>query len=160
MNEFFTLDLLIKVISVTAASFAFSVVIKVGKRHLPEATGLAAITYIIYYTVQFFVGEVFLAALVSTAAAALISEALARLKSAPTIVFLLPAVIPTVPGGGLYYAMRDLLRAETISASDSFINALKIALGIAGGIVAVSIIFNSVYGHIKKMAVLRKIKKQ
>lgn len=150
MNDFFTLDLLIKTVAAAVASLAFSVVIKVNKKHLPHATVLSALTYLVYYTVLYFDGTVFLAAFLSTALAALLSEILARVRSAPTIVFLLPSVIPTVPGGGLYYSMRDLLREDMVSATENLMVTLKIGLGIAGGIVSVSIIFGILSDAIRK----------
>ena len=159
MGEFFSLSFIISMISATVASIAFSVVIRVNRKYLTHAAILATVTYFIYYTAIFFGASVFLAALISTSVAAILSETLARLVCAPTIVFMLPAVIPTVPGGSLYCAMRDLLSKNPDGASEHFLTALKIGLGIAGGIVAVSIIYGSVFDYVKKISRSRKSKK-
>ena len=138
---FFTLAFFIKVISAVIASLGFAMMFKMDSRHLPYGVFSAAITFIIYYAIEFFGGALFAAAFISTAFAALFSEVMARVKRAPVIIFLLPGVIPTVPGGNLYYAMRYLLLSDTALALKNFTAALEVGLGIAGGTVATSIIF-------------------
>lgn len=150
MGEFFTLSLLVKVIAITFASFGFSMVIKIRREHVPYATALATITYIVYYTVLYFGASLFIAAFVSTAVGAVLSETLARLRGAPTIIFLLSAVIPTVPGGNLYYAMRGLIAEEMAFSTENLFIALKIALGIAGGTFAVAMIYGTVFNAVKR----------
>ena len=93
---------------------------------------------------------VFPAAFVSTMFTALFAEIASRVRKAPTIVFLIPGVIPTVPGGALYRAMRALLLLDFAGASEALLTTLQIGLGIAGGILTVSIIFGSVMEKIKK----------
>ncbi len=151
MSDFFTLSLLTKTIAIFIASVAFSVIFKIGKRHIIYGGILATVTFLIYYTALFFGAPLFTAAFVSTAAAALCSEILARIRRAPTLVFLLASVIPTVPGGNLYYAMRDLLSGDTEGAIQNFLTTMKIGLGIAGGIVTVSILFAILSDAINKV---------
>ena len=68
------------------------------------------------------------------------AEILARLRHAPTIVFVLTGIVPTVPGGALYRAMRDLLLQKDAEALKNFTETLEVGIGIAGGIVTVPII--------------------
>jgi len=138
---FFTLSFFVKVITAAIASLGFAMMFKIDRRHLAYGVFSAAVTFIIYYIIEFFGGPLFVAAFISTAFAALFSEVMARLKRAPAIVFLLPGVIPTVPGGNLYYAMRYLLLSDVSLALKNFTTALEVGLGIAGGTVATSIIF-------------------
>ena len=81
---------------------------------------------------------------------ALLAEIFSRMRKAPTIVFLIPGVIPTVPGGSLYKSMRSLLLDDFAGALDSLFVALQIGLGIAGGILTVSIIFGTLAEKITK----------
>ncbi len=150
MNDFFTTELIIKSVSMFIASIAFSIVCKIDKRHLIFAGALGTLTYLIYYTALYFNASLFVAAFVSTSVTALCSEILARLRHAPTLVFSLAAVIPTVPGGNLYYAMRGLLSNNLEEAGKNFVITLTTGLGIAGGIVTVSIIFAIATDVIKK----------
>ena len=59
-------------------------------------------------------------------------------------------VIPTVPGGYLYRAVRDFVRGVNQSALLWLGDAAEVALGIAGGIVSLSIIFSLINDQVKK----------
>ena len=59
-------------------------------------------------------------------------------------------IIPTVPGGSLYYTMRYLILSDFDIALKKLIETLEVGLGIAGGIVTVSIIFGSIMDYIHK----------
>ena len=132
-------------------SLGFAVMFKVSPKNLLYASVAGLLTYIVYYTVEFFsVGAAFPAAFVSTMVTALLAEIFSRVRKAPTIVFLIPGVIPTVPGGSLYISMRSLLLNDFAGALDSLFVALQIGLGIAGGILTVSIIFGTVAEKITK----------
>ena len=63
----------------------------------------------------------------------LYAEIIARIVKAPATVFLIPAVIPLTPGGTLYYTMSAIVEQGGIT--------LLVALGIAVGIVFISVIF-------------------
>ncbi len=132
-------------------SLSFAILFNVAPRHLITATACGLLTFIVYYTVEFFTGGiVFPAAFVSTMVTALYAEIASRLEKAPTIVFLIPGVIPTVPGGALYRAMRALLLLDFDGAFEALLATLQTGLGIAGGILTVSIIFGSIMEKIKK----------
>lgn len=150
-EKFFKPIFFIASIGALIGSVAFAIMFRVAPRHLSYGAIAGLITYVVYYAVEFYTeGEVFPAAFVSTMCAALFAEIISRVRKAPTIVFLLPAVIPTVPGGMLYKAMRSLLLLDFDGAFEALLVTLQIGLGIAGGILAISIIFGSVMEKIKK----------
>ena len=95
--------------------------------------------------------SLFWAAFISSVAATVLSELNARLRKAPAIVVLMPAVISIVPGGYLYRTVRDLVKGSIPEAINQLGGAAAVALGIAGGIVAVSIIVPIVSDLIKKL---------
>ena len=67
------------------------------------------------------------------------------------MVFLISGIIPTVPGGALYRTMRHLISYEWDLALDAFLTTMKIALGIAGGLVVVPMVMGIIYDAVKKM---------
>ena len=79
--------------------------------------------------------------MIPAAVATLYAELMARFVKAPATVFLLPAVIPLAPGGKLYYTMRAIVGKEEQQASILGHQTAEIALGIAIGIVLVSLVF-------------------
>lgn len=77
--------------------------------------------------------------LIPAAVVTFYAEVLARIVKAPATVFLIPSIIPLVPGGRLYYTMRAI-----VDGTDPKVFAMEtivIALGIAVGIVVVSLVF-------------------
>ena len=142
--SFLTVDLLIKLVASFVCSVAFAIIFKIAPKHLLYAGVCGLATYFVYYTFEFFGFTLFVAALASTMVTALSAELLSRLRRAPTIVFLIPGVIPTVPGGSLYNAIRYLLLEDLSLAYKYLFDTLQVGLGIAGGIVTVSILVASI----------------
>ena len=79
--------------------------------------------------------------LIPAAVVTFYAEILARIVKAPATVFLIPSIIPLVPGGRLYYTMRAIVYGEGVDAKAFAMETIVIALGIAVGIVVVSLVF-------------------
>ena len=145
MRDFFTTTFFVQIFASFVASVAFAVIFKTNKRHLLLVGVGGLLTYALYYLVGYFSPGIFLAAFFSTMFAALFSEFCARWRHAPAAVFLFPSIIPTVPGGGLYYTMRYLLSGQKEMMIYYLGQTMKVALGIAGGIVSVSVFVGLLY---------------
>ena len=146
---------LIQIVTSLVASIAFSIIFKINKRHLINAGICGVLTYAAYFGIATLTSSLFWAAFISSAVAALFSEVNARLGRAPSIVMLMPGVVPIVPGGYLYRSVRDYICGNPSSALTELTTAGAIALGMAGGIVSLTIIYAMVNDHVAKM---RKIK--
>ena len=70
----------------------------------------------------------------------LYAELFARILKAPSSVFLFPAIISLVPGGFLYYSMYGLVTGTPGAAWENANATLLTALGIAMGILVVSVL--------------------
>ena len=138
--SFFTWELLVRLITSAFGSCAFALIFKTDKRHLLMVSISGFFTYLVYHTVSFFGGGFFVASFASTLFAAVFGEACARVFRAPTILYLVTGLIPIVPGGEAYYAMRYLLEKNMDMASVKLLSTGSVALGIASGIVLVSIV--------------------
>ena len=68
------------------------------------------------------------------------SETCASLRRTPATVFLLPSLIPLVPGGSLYYTMSYLISSDYSQAYNYGMSTVYVVLGIAGGVVTASLI--------------------
>lgn len=150
MREYFQSEYLIKLISAAVGTLGFALLFKVRAKHLPLAVLCGMLTYAIYYTVLFFEGSLFLAAFLSTAFTSIFSEFSARICKAPSILFLIPGTIPIVPGGDLYHTMRTLLFEDFSGSFEYLLGALMIGIGIAGGIVMMSVLVSLFVGTKKR----------
>lgn len=79
--------------------------------------------------------------MIPAAAATLYAEVTARLVKAPATVFLIPSIIPLVPGGRLYYTMSAMVDGNGLKADIFGNQTVLIAIGLAVGVVLVSVCF-------------------
>lgn len=141
---------LIQLVTSFITSITFAVLLKANKRHLINGGICGTLTFAAYFVIYTITSSLFWAAFISSAVAALFAEVNARAVKAPSIIILMAGVIPTVPGGYLYRAVRDFVRGLIPSALTWLGSAGAVALGIAGGIVSMSIVFGFVNDKIVK----------
>jgi len=83
------------------------------------------------------------------------AEIFARIEKTPTTTFLVPSVIPLIPGSALYYTMNYALNEQwTLFAQKAFYT-LELAMALALGIIAVTTatrLLTAVFRHWKKQA--------
>ena len=117
-------------------SLGFSMVFGMRKKHLLIASVGGVLTYVIYLAMSsLFQNDIFMPCLIASAAAVLYAELLARLRKCPATIFVIPAILPLIPGSSLYYTMANAVRgniAETKAyGSKTLVTALAIAAGIS-----------------------------
>jgi uncharacterized membrane protein YjjB (DUF3815 family) len=130
------------------AAAAFSIIYRVPQREVVRCGLVGAGGWLVFSTTRQ-VGEVgayFLAA----AAVTLISEIFARLRRQPVIVYLIPGVIPLVPGGMAYTTMLSFLQNEYGAGLELLAATFFAAGALAGGITVVSSVFR-VYSSSRKV---------
>ena len=88
----------------------------------------------IYLGASCFIAEEFFCCLLAASFAALYAELLAHLCKAPSTLFLIPSLIPLIPGSSLYYTMSCTVQGDAAGARSYGITTLKWALAIAAGI--------------------------
>ena len=155
--NFFTLSFFIKLIMAFITSAGFAMMFNTNKRHLVYIGICGLGNYAIYYTVLFFLpSSWFWAGFLSAVFTAIFAEVIARVVKAPTIIFLLTGIVPTVPGGSLYYSVRNLLLNNVANSIEKLTVTLMVGIGIAGGIVFVSIVFGTIMDFLAKKKNLSK----
>ena len=66
------------------------------------------------------------------------AEVFARVIKTPTTTFLVPSLIPLIPGGALYYTMNYALNEQWASFGTKALYTLELAAALALGIIAVT----------------------
>ena len=94
---------------------------------------------------------------VASAAVTIYAEAFARVMKTPTTTFLVPSVIPLIPGGSLYYTMNYALNEQWTAFAGKAIYTLELALALALGIIAVTTLNRMVIVISKKLRGIEKI---
>ena len=76
-------------------------------------------------------------------AIAVYAELMARLRRCPVTGYLLVGLLPLVPGGGIYYAMRHCVDGEIDLFLDSLLQTLGMAAALAVGAMVASSLFRA-----------------
>lgn len=130
-------QLLIQTASAFLAILGFSLILDLPKNLLLAGGLTGALNWFVYCLVTGAGRGNVPAALLASLAAAFTSHVLARRKKAPVTAFLLPGILPTVPGGSIYRTVYYLSRGENVLAGHYLAEALQIAGAMALGIVIV-----------------------
>lgn len=100
---------------------------------LPAALG-GLLNWGIYLALEPRMGSAFFPCLIAAAVSALYAEGMAKWLRAPATLFLVPSVIPSVPGGSLFYAMSSAVQGRWTEAGDYGFQTAQYVLAIAAGI--------------------------
>lgn len=127
------------------ATFTLAVIFDVNRRELIFC-GLAGIAAEGVYQAMFnLYSGILLPVITSAAAVTVFARILANLRKSPVTVYLVPGMIPLVPGAGMYNTVFSLLSAEYAEAAETGINTLESAAAISIGIVLVFALPNRVF---------------
>lgn len=138
----------IQITSALLGSLGFSILFALrGKRLLWAAMG-GGIAWGVYLLTDALTSNLFICGIISAMVATSYSEVFARILKTPKTAFIFPAIIPMVPGGGLYYTMSNIINKDYVNAlkyaSDTFTTAIALAFGIV-----IVIIWVKVFKYIK-----------
>ncbi|MEO3945957.1 threonine/serine exporter family protein [Gorillibacterium sp. CAU 1737] len=143
--------MLVQLVTSFVASAAFSILFNVPRKVLLQCGFVGMLGWALYVSLS---AEGF-DLVISTVAAAffvtLISQILARMFKTPIIVFSVSGIIPLVPGGLAYDAMRLFVEGDYSLATQSAARAFLIS-----GAIAIGLIFSEVTNVIFKRPSLRK----
>jgi len=134
-------------------SFCFGIIFNIKGKKLFFAGLGGALSQLAYSLSVFFLVNEISRYFFATIITAVFAEAMARVLKAPATVFLVPSIIPLVPGGMLYETMELCIQGHI----DEFQLKLFNTIGVAGSL-AMGILFVSSFSRLFKVAEL-KIKK-
>jgi len=97
-----------------------------------------AVTWCAYCVAEALGCAPLLCCFIATCAAAVFSEAMARVRKYPAISYLVISLLPLIPGAGIYYTALYAIRGNMALAMDYGINTLSTAGVMAAGILIVS----------------------
>ena len=152
MNE------LLQILMATLGALGFSILFQLrGWKLILAAVGGGSSWALFLVLAPFILGE-FTRYFISAFFVALYAEILARCIKTPATTFLIPCIIPHIPGGALYHTMRYALLKEWNTCFQQAFHTVMLALGLALGIVAVLSILNVADAIKRSIAKKKEIK--
>ena len=124
----------IQLLTAFFGSLGFALLFGLRRRYLLPASLGGMLAWGIYLAMEAWLGLPFLSGLTASAFAVLYAELLAHWLRSPATMFVVPAILPLVPGGSLYHAMSYAVHGDLAQARSSGIDTLLMALAIAAGL--------------------------
>lgn len=128
---------LLQILMGTIGSFGFSVLFHVRGWKLILAALGGGLSWTLYLLLAPVLPSEFTRYFFSAFFVAVYAEFFARKMKTPATTFLIPSIIPHIPGGSLYHTMRYALLKQWSACFHQAFYTVKLALGLALGIVAV-----------------------
>jgi len=145
------MNLILPCIYAFAACFFFAIIYNIhGKKLIPVALG-GAIGWCAYLLCSGLNRDIY-QYLLATIVIAVYSEIMARVNKVPVTIYLIVALLPLVPGGGIYYTMEYCINGNL----SAFIHTGLHTVGIAGALALGILLVSSVVRLIKEMRVSSK----
>lgn len=135
------------VLSAVVGTVGFCLVLRVRKHRLPIIALSTALCYSIYLLSLFLTKNDIISIYISSLCAAIASEVFARLFKAPVTVFIIPTILPLVPGAGLFYTISTFFKGELREALGYFATTGKTIGAILLGIITVSTFVKCMKNH-------------
>lgn len=130
------------------ATIFFAVLQKSPKRFIAYSALLGAVGYVVFLVLKNHVSQLF-GYFVATLLISIGAEILARVLKTPASIFMTPAVIPLVPGMGLYKTMLALVGQDVALAAREGSATMLIISVMAGAIALNSFFVRMFVGVIK-----------
>lgn len=144
------LDLLINFIFSYLATVGFSIFFNAPKKSLNICGIIGGIGWSVYILLSPIAGAMF-SIVVSSAIISLLSEISARKKKYPAINFIIPGILPLVPGLGLYNTMYALVQEDYGLFASTGTDSILKSCGIAIGILIITSLTKTYYIILKKI---------
>lgn len=132
---------LIQILMGAIGTLGFSIYFRVSERNVAAATFGGALGWGVYLLCFHLWGNVFAANVVATAVVYFWSVAMARVLKAPSNTYLIPGIIPLLPGGPLYYTMAGLVDGDRALFIKNGTTTILVTFGMVTGMVAAAVVF-------------------
>ncbi|WDV46220.1 threonine/serine exporter family protein [Clostridiaceae bacterium M8S5] len=119
------------------ATVGFSVMFNVPKKLLFHVGFTGAIGWVVYSYINSFANPI-IASFIASIAISILGEILARIKKTPVTVFVIPGIVPIVPGFAMYLSVANMINNNYSKAIDITIQTAFTAVSISVGIILVT----------------------
>lgn len=130
--------MLLEVLSAFMASFAFGIIFNIKGKNLFFSAVCGSIGWFVYKFSMKLGASDTMAMFLASVALSGYSEIFARILKTPVTTFVIAALIPLVPGGGMYYTMVEAINGDIMNSLEIGIKTIALAGVLAIGVILVS----------------------
>lgn len=127
------LNIIVQCLLIFLATIGFSILFNIKKDELLYCGGVGVICFLFYDILLLNNFSTFIGAIVGTFIAVTISRRLAFVRKTPAAIYIIPAIIPIVPGAAIYLTMYNIISRDNYYTIYYAFEAMKITSGIVIG---------------------------
>jgi len=114
----------------------FAILFNIPKKNIVQSGITGALGWLVYVNAQTVLESIVFSAFVGAFVVGIVGEVFARIYKEPGTIFVVPGIIPLVPGYGLYYAMLKSVENDYAAAVQSGLETVLVAIAIACAIIS------------------------
>lgn len=134
------------------AVLSFGIVLDLPKKYLVWSGVTGGVCWLVYLLIREETGSLIFAAFLSGLSVALLGHILARILRAPVSVFLIPGILPLVPGTSIYNCVYNIIRSSREQSTYYLIETMQIAGAIAMAVFLMDSMFKMIKNKDKNRA--------
>ncbi len=134
------------------AVLSFGIVLDLPKKYLGWSGVTGGVCWLVYLLIREETGSLIFAAFLSGLSVALLGHILARILRAPVSVFLIPGILPLVPGTSIYNCVYNIIRSSREQSTYYLIETMQIAGAIAMAVFLMDSMFKMIKNKDKNKA--------
>lgn len=134
------------------AVLSFGIVLDLPKKYLGWSGVTGGVCWLVYLLIREETGSLIFAAFLSGLSVALLGHILARILRAPVSVFLIPGILPLVPGTSIYNCVYNIIRSSREQSTYYLIETMQIAGAIAMAVFLMDSMFKMIKNWGRAMA--------
>ncbi|KPU28028.1 membrane protein [Caloranaerobacter sp. TR13] len=131
------------------STLGFSIIFNIPKDSIIKSGITGALGWVVYLFININYSSKVAGAFLGAITVGMIGEIMARLFKKPATVYIIPGIVPLVPGAGMYYTMLSVIEKNFIQAANFGSETLFIAASISSGII-ISTTLNKTIFSLKK----------
>lgn len=128
-----------QIIAGALGGLGFSIVFGIRKKYMLLIALNAGLSWAVYLAVNAVAGD-FAANILSAMFCSLMAAMLAPRLKVPTVVLQMPATVPMIPGGSLYYTMYSIFSNDMGNVRHYFLSTARAIFGMAIGFAVVNVL--------------------
>lgn len=132
--------ILLQLIGAFFGTFGFCVLLNIPKKLWVYSSLVGTAAWGVYLAAGSFTDEAVTVNFLAALTAAVLSQILARFFRAPVTLFLIPGILPMVPGAGMYEIAYNAVQGDQAQVNYYIMQTLQIAGAIAVGIFLADIV--------------------
>ena len=110
------MSILIKFSFAFLSTIGFAILFDIPKQSIYKSGIAGALSWITFYIVSFIFNSLIAGTFFASVVVGILGELLARYYKKPATVYIIPGIVPLVPGAGMYYTMLALVRNDFYTA--------------------------------------------